>query len=81
MDGRPYSLSGAGAVAVALLLVGQVLLVPVQRRQLVREAELHVLHEPGEASPLQGPASLQRQVQDTDGWTQITAASVNANDR
>lgn len=56
------SLSRSGAVAVTLLLIGQVLRVPVQRRQLVREPQLHVLHEPGEAPPFQGPASLENTI-------------------
>lgn len=56
-----HSLSGSGTIAVTLLLVGQMLRVPVQRRQLVREPQLHELHEPGEASTLEGPASLPTQ--------------------
>lgn len=54
-----HSLSGPGAVAVTLLLIGQMLRVPVQRRQRVREAEFHELHEPGEASSFEGSASLE----------------------
>lgn len=52
-------LSGSGAVAVTLLLIGQMLRVPVQRRQRVREAEFHELHEPGEASSFESSASLE----------------------
>lgn len=56
-----HSLSGSGAVAVTLLLIGQMLRVPVQRRQRVGEAEFHELHQPGEATSFEGPASLKRQ--------------------
>lgn len=52
-------LSGSGAVAVTLLLIGQMLWVPVQRRQRVWEAEFHELHEPGESSSFESSAPLE----------------------
>lgn len=52
-------LSRSGAVAVTLLLIGQMLRVPVQRRQRVWEAEFHELHEPGETSSFKSSASLE----------------------
>lgn len=58
---RGDSLSGAGAVAVTLLLIGEVLRVPVQRGQLVGQPQLHQLHKLCKASPFEGPASLEKQ--------------------
>lgn len=80
---RCHSLSRSGTVAVALLLVGQVLRVPVQRRQLIGEPKFHELHEPGEAPPLEGPPSLRTQFEDRGDWlapSQITVMSETAGD-
>lgn len=69
-----HSLPGSGAVAVTLLLIGQMLRVPVQRRQRVREAELHELHKPGEASSFESSASLESE---RERWSVTFAASAD----